>query len=68
MGSPDEACQTVSFLLYQGADPYIRCRWTNMAPIHYAAYFDVASVAAILLAATKGIGTLSFVVNQHLLC
>jgi len=58
MGSVDEACQAVSWLLRQGADPYIRCRWTNMAAIHYAAYFDVAPVVAILLAATKGIGTL----------
>jgi len=56
MGSNDEACRAVSWLLQQGADPYVRCRWTNMAAIHYAAYFDVASVAAILLAATKGIG------------
>ena len=56
MGSTDEACRAVSWVLQQGADPYIRCRWTNMAAIHYAAYFDVASVAAILLATTKGIG------------
>jgi len=56
MGGSDEACQAVSWLLRHGADPYIRCRWTNMAAIHYAAYFDVAAVAAILLATTKGIG------------
>jgi len=56
MGSTDEACRAVSWLLQRGADPYVRCRWTNMAAIHYAAYFDVAPVAAILLAATKGIG------------
>jgi len=66
MGSNDEACRAVSLLLQEGADPYIRCRWTNMAAIHYAAYFDVASVAAILLAATKGIGRLCFVPNQYL--
>ena len=64
MGSCDEACQAVSWLLQQGADPYVRCRWTNMAAIHYAAYFDVASVAALLLAATKGIGTLCCVLLQ----
>lgn len=60
MGSADEACQAVSWLLQQGADPYVRCRWTNMAAIHYATYFDVASVVAVLLAATKGIGALYF--------
>jgi len=68
MGSSDEASQAVSWLLKQGADPYVRCRWTNMAAIHYAAYFDVASVAAILLAATKGIGRLHFSWNVYHSC
>jgi len=67
IGRSDEACQAVSWLLHHGADPYIRCRWTNMAAIHYAAYFDVATVAAILLAATKGIGGLMFGKDVHVL-
>jgi len=58
MGCSEEACRAVNWLLQQGADPYIRCRWTNMAAIHYATYFDVAAVVDILLATTKGIGTL----------
>jgi len=66
MGSAEETCQAVNWLLRQGADPYTRCRWTNMAAIHYAAYFDVAPVAATLLAATKGIGQLYFVLGYHL--
>jgi len=65
MGGSDDACQAVSWLLQQGADPYVRCRWTNMAAIHYAAYFDVAPVASILLAATKGIGRLRYVLKQR---
>ena len=31
-----------------------RCRWTDMAALHYATYFDVAPVLTILLHHTKG--------------
>lgn len=65
MGGSDEASQAVTWLLRQGADPYVRCRWTNMAAIHYASYFDVAAAAAVLLDATKGIGRLHSVLKQH---
>ncbi|ESO02289.1 hypothetical protein HELRODRAFT_188652 [Helobdella robusta] len=55
MGNIDDACQIVLLLLSRGADPYIRCRWTNMAAIHYAVYFDVHLVLEILLNASKGV-------------
>lgn len=60
IGSMKEASKVASLLLSKGADPYIRCRWTNMAAIHYAAFFDVSEVLEILLDATKGVG-MSFV-------
>ena len=56
IGCADESCCLVKKLLSHGADPYIRCRWTNMTALHYATYFDVAPVVAILLESTKGIG------------
>ena len=40
-------------LIDLGASLKIRCRWTNMAPLHYAAYFDVAPVLNTLLKASK---------------
>jgi len=57
MGDVEESCRVVTLILSRGADPYIRCRWTNMAAIHYATYFDVAPVLMLLLKATKAIGT-----------
>merc|ERR1712079_227765 len=42
-------------LIDLGASLKIRCRWTNMAPLHYAAYFDVSPVLNTLLKASKGI-------------
>jgi CAP-Gly domain-containing linker protein 3/4 len=56
IGDKDTTCRALQQLLELGADPYIRCRWTNMAAIHYAVYFDAASVLVLLLQATKGIG------------
>ena len=56
VGNAEDACQVVKMLLSHGADPYIRCRWTNMAAIHYAAYFDVSPVVDVLLEFTKASG------------
>jgi len=56
IGDVNLSCRVVDMLLSNHADPYLRCRWTNMAGIHYATYFDVAPVVAILLAATKAVG------------
>ena len=56
IGDPELAADIVSMLLSKGADPNIRCRWTHMTPLHYAAYFDVVPVIKILLKATKALG------------
>ncbi len=34
--------------LLQGADPALRCRWTDMNAMHYAVYFDAAETVHIL--------------------
>ncbi|KAG8194224.1 hypothetical protein JTE90_024556 [Oedothorax gibbosus] len=55
VGNATAATRTVGFLLDKGADLYLRCRWTDMAAIHYAAYFDVAPVVELLLKASRGL-------------
>lgn len=56
VGDAEMASRVVTMLIDKGADPFIRCRWTNMTALHYAAYFDVAPVIKILLKTTKAIG------------
>lgn len=56
IGDPESAMHIVSMLIDAGADVNIRCRWTNMTALHYAAYFDVVPVLKILLKATKALG------------
>ena len=56
IGDVEESCRMVNLLLSKNADPYIRCRWTNMAAIHYVTYFDIGPVLVVLLKATKAIG------------
>lgn len=56
IGDVDEACRMVLFLLSKKADIFVRSRWADMAAIHFAVFFDVAPVVAILLSASKGIG------------
>ena len=46
--------QITTYLVERGCDLGARCRWTDMAALHYATYFDVAPVLAILLHQTKG--------------
>ena len=60
IGDPEIAADMVSMLLSKGADPNIRCRWTHMTALHYAAYFDVVPVIKILLKATKALGMYLF--------
>jgi hypothetical protein len=47
-------------LLFQGADVSLRCRWTDMLPVHYAAFFNSASVIRVLLKASGSKGKISF--------
>ena len=36
-----------------GTDESLRCKWTDMSALHYAAYFDVGPVLTTLLRKTK---------------
>ncbi len=56
VGDVDEACRMVQLLLSKQADVFVRSRWTDMAAIHFAVFFDVAPVVEILLNASKGLG------------
>ena len=40
-------------LISIGADLSLRCKWTDMSALHYAAYFDVGPVLTTLLRKTK---------------
>ncbi|XP_074600612.1 CAP-Gly domain-containing linker protein 4-like [Brevipalpus obovatus] len=49
VGDVKTALRTVHLLISKGADISIRCRWTDMAAIHYAVYFDVSEIVDYLL-------------------
>lgn len=70
VGNVTAATRTVGLLLDKGADLYLRCRWTDMAAIHYAAYFDVAPVIELLLKASKCQGMKHFIADNcnQLIC
>ncbi len=53
VGDGAAASKVARHLIDLGASLKIRCRWTNMAPLHYAAYFDVGPVLNDLLMASK---------------
>ena len=38
----------------QGANTDLRCRWTNMNALHYAAFFDVPEIINILAKQNPG--------------
>ena len=40
-------------LLELGASLDVRCRWTQMTPLHYAAFFDVGPIVTTLLMVSK---------------
>lgn len=42
-------------MISRGADMYARCKWTQMTPLHYAALFDSAPIAQILLSASQAV-------------
>jgi len=54
VGSVDTSSKITSYLVDKGADLAAKCRWTDMAALHYATYFDVGPVLSILLHHTKG--------------
>ncbi len=45
--------QVAEKLVCLGADLTLRCKWTNMIALHYAAYFDVGPVVEKLLMKSK---------------
>jgi len=55
VGDGTMAAKVAQKMIDLGASLKIRCRWTNMASLHYAAYFDVSPVLNMLLKASKGI-------------
>ena len=54
VGDVEAATKITTYLVERGCDLSARCRWTDMAALHYSTYFDVAPVLAILLHRTKG--------------
>jgi len=53
VGNVNTAAKVAEKLVDLGADVSLRCRWTDMSALHYAAFFDVAPVVNKLLMATK---------------
>ena len=52
IGNITASLRTVHLLAANGADLGLRCRWTDMTPLHQAVYFDVAPVVDYLLSIT----------------
>lgn len=49
MGRGQQAVSVVQLLLNKGADCRMRCRWTDMNPLHFAAFFNVKVAVEPLL-------------------
>jgi CAP-Gly domain-containing linker protein 3/4 len=56
VGDEAAAVATVQSLLGKGADIHARCRWTNMTPLHYAAFFNCPQLVQCLMKACNGKG------------
>ncbi|CAG0885810.1 unnamed protein product [Cyprideis torosa] len=56
VGDMHAAAKVVELLLSRSASLSLRCRWTQMTPIHYAAFFDSPLVLRILLKKSGGDG------------
>ncbi|TRY74970.1 hypothetical protein TCAL_11612 [Tigriopus californicus] len=54
VGDAQSAARVAKLLIDMGADLTLRCKWTQMTALHYAAYFDVAPVITHLLMKSKG--------------
>ena len=52
IGDINVSLRTVHLLAANGADLGLRCRWTDMTPLHQAVYFDVAPIVDYLLSIT----------------
>ena len=56
VGSSDMASSLVRSLLEKGASIKLRSRWTDMLPLHFAAYFNCPDILEILLDASYNSG------------
>ena len=50
--------KVVEMLLLKGSDVNVKCKWTDMAALHYAVFFDIEAVVDILIEATNDQGLL----------
>ena len=55
-------------LISIGADLSLRCKWTDMSALHYAAYFDVGPVLTTLLRKTKVVWEFQDLNDLNLTC
>ncbi|XP_071439282.1 CAP-Gly domain-containing linker protein 4-like isoform X2 [Hetaerina americana] len=55
VGDVDSALNVVEMLIGSGVDVHLRCKWTKMNALHYAAFFDVAPIIKVLIERCKGI-------------
>ena len=56
IGSSDMAKQLVKDLIDKGANFKLRSRWTDMLPLHFAAYFNCPEILEVLLDASSNSG------------
>ena len=56
IGSSDMAKQLVKDLIDKGANLKLRSRWTDMLPLHFAAYFNCPEILEVLLDASSNSG------------
>ena len=56
VGSVAVARKVVQLLLSKGANFTLRSRWTDMLPLHHAAYFNCVEILELLLDASKNTG------------
>ncbi|CAH8626674.1 unnamed protein product [Schistosoma rodhaini] len=49
LGDEQASCRIANYLLDEGANLEARCKWTDMTPLHYAAYFDCPLLADLLI-------------------
>eukprot|EP00095_Tigriopus_kingsejongensis_P004171 maker-scaffold53_size449031-snap-gene-3.10 protein:Tk04171 transcript:maker-scaffold53_size449031-snap-gene-3.10-mRNA-1 annotation:"hypothetical protein BRAFLDRAFT_116178" len=53
VGDAESAARVAKVLIDMGATLTLKCKWTQMTSLHYAAYFDVAPVLDHLLMKSK---------------
>ncbi|KAH8857664.1 CAP-Gly domain-containing linker protein 4 [Schistosoma japonicum] len=64
LGDEKAACRIANYLLDEGASLEARCKWTDMTPLHYAAYFDCPLLADLLIDRGACISARSFLIDN----